>query len=86
MIDQALVSLRPGAIWTLHGFEYSGLEWRDTVQTKPTEEEINAEIERIKTEVATEKQAAEATKQSAIAKLKAIGLTDQEIVALGALK
>jgi hypothetical protein len=82
MIDQALVSLRPGAIWTLHGFEYSGLEWRDTVQTKPTEEEINAEIERIKAEVAAEKQAQEAAKDSALTKLTALGLTADEIKAL----
>jgi hypothetical protein len=82
MIDQALVSLRPGAVWALHGFEYSGLEWRDEIQTKPTEEEINAEIERIKAEVATEKQAAETAKQSALAKLTALGLTADEVKAL----
>lgn len=46
-IPAALMSLRPGAQWVLRGEEFSGLEWVDTVQTCPTEEEINAEIERL---------------------------------------
>ena len=40
----ALVSLRPGAEWTLHGDE---LDWLDTEQTQPTEAEIEAEVERL---------------------------------------
>lgn len=44
----ALVSLKPGAQWVWRDHEYSGLEWLDTEQTKPTAEEINAEIERLK--------------------------------------
>jgi hypothetical protein len=44
----ALISLRPGAQWSWSGLEYSGLNWLDTEQTKPTAEEINTEIERLK--------------------------------------
>lgn len=44
----ALISLRPGAQWSWLGLEYSGLNWLDTEQTKPTAAEINAEIERLK--------------------------------------
>ena len=43
-IGQALLSLRPGAEWTLRGSDYSGLEWFDSNQTKPTETEINSKI------------------------------------------
>lgn len=43
-IPAALQALKPGAQWVLRGSEYSGLEWMDTVQTQPTEEEINAKI------------------------------------------
>lgn len=43
-ITTALVALRPKAQWTLNGDEYSGLNWLDETQTKPTEEEVNAEI------------------------------------------
>lgn len=44
----ALISLKPGAQWTWIGTEYAGLNWLDTEQTKPTVEEINTEIERLK--------------------------------------
>ena len=43
----ALHSLKPNAEWTWIGFEYSGLTWLDSSQTKPTESEINAEITRL---------------------------------------
>lgn len=44
MIDKALLSLRPGAEWTLNGDTYEGLQWLDQTQTKPTKDEIDAEI------------------------------------------
>ena len=43
-ITDALMSLKPGAEWVLRGNDYSGLEWHDTTQTKPTEAEINNKI------------------------------------------
>ena len=43
-IASALLKLKPGAEWTLRGTEYSGLEWLDSSQTKPTETEINSKI------------------------------------------
>ena len=43
-IPTALTSLKPGAEWTLRGSDYSGLEWLDSGQTKPTETEINSKI------------------------------------------
>jgi len=43
-ISDALQSLKPGAIWTLRGDEYSGLEWQDSSQTKPTETEVTNKI------------------------------------------
>lgn len=43
-ITQALITLRPKAEWTLIGDDYSKIEWLDTKQTKPTLEELEAEI------------------------------------------
>ena len=43
-IPSALQSLKPGAEWVLRGTEYSGLEWLDSGQTKPTETEVNSKI------------------------------------------
>ena len=41
-IESALLTIRPGAQWTLMGGIYAGLEWQDTQQSKPTEEEVAA--------------------------------------------
>ena len=43
-ISDAILQLKPGAEWVLRGTEYSGLEWLDSSQTKPTETEINSKI------------------------------------------
>jgi len=43
-IADALQSLKPGAQWTLRGSDYSGLEWLDSSQTKPTETEVNDKV------------------------------------------
>jgi hypothetical protein len=48
-ITHALVTLAPGARWVHRGFGYEGLEWLDSTNP-PTEEEINAEVERLQTE------------------------------------
>lgn len=57
MIAKALTTLRPGAQWVLRGDTYEGLEWLDTEQTKPTEQELTEEATRLQAEwVATEYQ------------------------------
>lgn len=44
---QALQTLRPKAEWVLRGDE---LEWMDSVQTEPTQSEIDTEIARLDAE------------------------------------
>jgi len=41
-IRAAIHYLRPNAAWTLRGDKYVGLEWVDSTQEKPTEEEVAA--------------------------------------------
>ena len=43
-IASALQELKPGAEWVLRGNDYSGLEWMDSSQTKPTETEVTNKI------------------------------------------
>lgn len=50
MIDLAILNLRPGAQWILNGDNYEGLQWLDENQTKPTIEEIDAEVVRLEEE------------------------------------
>jgi hypothetical protein len=45
-IAEAIASLKPGAVWVC-GIDYPSLEWLDEVQTKPTEEEVNLELQRL---------------------------------------
>ena len=43
-IPSALQSLKPKAEWVLRGTDYSGLEWLDSGQTKPTETEVTNKV------------------------------------------
>lgn len=49
-IRHALFNLRPGAHWLVRDDDYAHLEWYDENQTKPTEEEIGVEIQRLQSE------------------------------------
>ena len=50
-IIQALRSLKPGAQWVLNGDTYEGLVWHDDNELPPpTEEEVQAEVERLQAE------------------------------------
>ena len=51
-ITHALIALKPGAQWVLRGNDYSGLEWLDSSQTKPTETEVNSKISALDSEEA----------------------------------
>lgn len=51
MISLALQKIRPGAIWGLNGNTYEGLEWHDTMQSKPTKDEIDLAIIEVKKEI-----------------------------------
>ena len=43
-ISDAIIELKPGADYILRGEDYSGIEWLDSSQTKPTETEISNKI------------------------------------------
>ena len=43
-ITHALQLLKPAAEWALRGDDYSGIEWLDESQTKPTEDEVTAKV------------------------------------------
>ena len=43
-VKHAVKDLKPGAEWVLYGTGYSGLNWLDSNQTKPTESEVNAKV------------------------------------------
>jgi hypothetical protein len=69
--------------WTLNGDDYSGLTWLSETP-KPTEKQITDQWESVQAQLESEAQAKVDAKNSAIAKLQALGLTVQEVeVAFG---
>ena len=83
MIDYTLILTTnyAGKSWTLNGDSYDGLTWLSDTP-KPTQAELDALWESTQATVAAQKQAAIDTKASALAKLAALGLTQDEVKAL----
>jgi hypothetical protein len=83
MLDYSLILVTnyAGKQWSLNGESYDGLDWLDN-SPKPTQAELDALWESTKAAVAAQKQAAIDVKASALAKLAALGLTQDEVKAL----
>jgi hypothetical protein len=83
MLDYALIlSVNyVGKKWELNGDSYEGLVWLDS-SPKPTQAELDALWESTQAQVAEQKAQAIAVKESALAKLAALGLTQDEVKAL----
>jgi len=79
-ISRAITFIRPGAEFLLNNDE---LTWLDKVQTEPTKVEIEAGIAAFKAEDAKQEAAKLAAKEAAQAKLAALGLTTDDLAALG---
>jgi len=71
-----------GQEWSLLGNEYENLIWLSNT-TKPTKQEIEALWAEVQDEIETEKEAVIAKKAAAEAKLVALGLTTDDLKALG---
>jgi hypothetical protein len=72
-----------GSQWTLNGDGYEGLTWLSE-SPKPTEKQLQDLWPTVQSELQAQSQAKIDAKASAISKLKALGLTVQEIeVAFG---
>jgi len=83
MIDyaQILTVNYAGSQWSLNGDSYDGLTWLSNTP-KPTQAELDALWESTQATLAAQKQAAIDAKASALAKLAALGLTQDEVKAL----
>ena len=83
MTDYAAVLTRryAGRQWKLDGDDYTGLTMLDDGD-KPTKKELDTLWPEVANEIATEADQKAALKISAQNKLKALGLTDQEIAAI----
>jgi hypothetical protein len=81
-IGQAIISLRPGAEWTMNGDDVESIIWH-TLDVEPlTLKQVDAEIKRLEQAEIDEAAAKAAARKSAEVKLAALGLTADEIAAL----
>ena len=76
-----LTSKYPDSEWTLDGDFYEGLTWLSD-SPKPSQEELEALWEEVQADIVAEAQAKIDAKASLLAKLAALGLTEEEIGAL----
>jgi hypothetical protein len=83
MLDYTLILATnyPTDKWSLAGDSYEGLTWLSNTP-KPTQAELDALWESTQATLAAQKQAAIDAKVSALAKLAALGLTQDEVKAL----
>ena len=82
-LGQALINLtRVGVQFKIIGNTYDDIEWLDKLATIPSKTDVDAEIIKIKENEVTNKNKLITDKASANNKLKALGLTDDEIKAI----
>jgi hypothetical protein len=81
-VQEAVVSLRPGAEWSMNGDDVEGITWHTEGVQPLTANEVAAEVKRLEKAAADEAAAREAAKASALAKLEALGLTADEAQAI----
>jgi hypothetical protein len=79
----AIISLRPNSIGKFATCGQEITEWVDNENSQPTNEEVLAEVSRLDTQKELDAQAQVAAKQTALNKLMALGLTEEEALALG---
>ena len=84
-IAQILTRKYPGQEWTLNGDVYEGLTWLSD-SPKPSEADLVALWPEVEAEIAAEAQAKIDARNSAIAKLEALGLTVDEVSAVFGLE
>jgi hypothetical protein len=82
-ISKAIWKLRPDSEFSFNDEDYSTIQWDKIKGNPPTQAEINAAIEQIKAEEANAEAKAETDKAAAQAKLEALGLTADDLKALG---
>jgi len=81
-VQEAVISLRPGAEWSMNGDDVEGIIWHTEGVEPLTAKEVAAEVKRLEKAAADEAAAKEAARASGLAKLQALGLTEDEAAAL----
>ncbi len=78
----AVISLRPGAEWTMSDGDVENITWHTEGVTPLTQAEVDAEVARLEQAAIDDAAAHEAALESGRAKLLALGLTEDEVAAM----
>lgn len=78
-LGDAIYSLSPEAQWTIEDEDLSRLNWVSKEIERPSDEEIIAELDRIREAQLVAVEEAEIARSNALAKLAALGLTELEL-------
>lgn len=84
-IAEAILSLRPGAEWSMNGDDVEGIIWHTEGVEPLTSAEVQAEVVRLEKAAAQAVADREAAKASALAKLQSLGLTTEEAQAIAGI-
>jgi len=82
-IVKAIKKLKPNAEFSFEGTDYSSIKWDVLDGEAPTQAEIDAAIEEIKADEAQAELDKATAKAAAEAKLEALGLSADDLKALG---
>jgi len=80
---KAIRKLKPNSEFVIINNDYSTIKWDVLEGDAPTEAEINDAIEQVKADEIAEAEAKAEAKAAAQAKLTALGLTVEDLTALG---
>jgi len=81
-VQKAVMSLRPGVEWSMNDDDVESITWHTEGVQPLTAKEVAAEVKRLEKAAADEAAAKEAARASGLAKLQALGLTEDEAAAL----
>jgi len=82
-LTKAIHKLKPSAQFSYTDDDYSTIQWDVLDGKAPTELEIDAAVEQVKADEIAEAEAKAQAKAAAQAKLAALGLTVEDLTALG---
>jgi hypothetical protein len=82
-LAKAILRLKPTAEFSFTENDYSTVKWDVLEGTAPTQAEIDAAIELVKQDEVNAETAKQTAKEAAQAKLSALGLTTDDLKALG---
>ena len=82
-LSDAILKLKPNSQFVYYGSDYSTIKWDVLDGEAPTQKEIDVAIEQVKADELAEADAKAQAKAAAEGKLAALGLTTDDLRALG---